>query len=84
MKKNQIFLYAMLFLFIVVNNLKAQTPRFPRFKVLAFCNNHVEPDHIEFEKDAIKFFKDLTKGNGFVFDTTSNFNDLNEDKIKDY
>jgi uncharacterized protein len=58
--------------------------QFPRFRVLAFYSNRVEKDHVEFANAAILFFKDLTKGNGFVFDTTSNMADLNGDKLKDY
>lgn len=58
--------------------------QFPRFKVLAFYSNRVEKDHVEFATEAIKFFKELTKGNGFVFDTTSYMSDLNDEKLKDY
>lgn len=58
--------------------------QFPRFKVLAFFNKHVEPAHIEFANDAIKFFQELTIGNGFVFDTTSTMADLNDAKLKNY
>lgn len=58
--------------------------QFPRFKVLAFFSNKVERDHTDFSRDAIKFFKTLTKGNGFVFDTTSRMSDLNDQKLKDY
>jgi len=58
--------------------------QFPRFKVLAFYSNRVEKDHVDFARAAIFFFKDLTKGNGFVFDTTSNMTDLNDEKLKDY
>lgn len=58
--------------------------QFPRFKVLAFYNKHVESAHVDFAKDAINFFKALTIGNGFVFDTTSTMNDLNYAKLKDY
>lgn len=58
--------------------------QFPRFKVLAFYNKRVESAHVLFANDAIKFFKELTVGNGFVFDTTSNMNDMNDEKVKDY
>jgi len=58
--------------------------QFPRFKVLAFYSGHVEKDHIVFAKEAISFFKDLTAGSGFVFDTTSNMDDLNDIVLKDY
>jgi len=58
--------------------------KFPRFKVLAFYSTQVESAHVEFAIDAIKFFKGLTVGDGFVFDTTSTMSDLNEAKLKDY
>ncbi|HEY2721762.1 MAG TPA: hypothetical protein VGI82_08555, partial [Chitinophagaceae bacterium] len=57
---------------------------YPRFKVLAFYSHIVEKAHIDFADAAIQFFKELTVGNGFVFDTTSNMEDLNDGKIKDY
>jgi hypothetical protein len=44
---------------------------YPRFKVLAFYSRTVEKAHADFANDAIQFFKELTVGNGFVFDTTS-------------
>ncbi|WP_200976451.1 ThuA domain-containing protein [Echinicola sp. 20G] len=58
--------------------------QFPRFKVIAFYSKTVEKAHVDFADDAIKFFKDLTIGNGFVFDTTSNMADLKLDKINQY
>jgi len=58
--------------------------QFPRFKVLAFYNKKVERAHVDFAEDAIHFFKDLTIGNGFVFDTTSNMADLNDTKLAEY
>lgn len=73
-----------LLLILSLGSLKAQKPRFPRFKVLAFYSKTVESAHVDFANDAIKFFKDLTVGRGFVFDTTSNMSDLNTAKIKDY
>jgi hypothetical protein len=51
---------------------------------LAFYSNTVEQAHIDFANGAIQFFRELTVGNGFVFDTTSNTEDLNDEKIKDY
>ena len=73
--------FLMTMLFLVTMTLNAQ---FPRFKVLAFYSSRVEKDHVDFAKAAVVFFKDLTKGNGFVFDTTSNMADLNDEKLKDY
>jgi uncharacterized protein len=58
--------------------------QFPRFKVLAFFSTQVESDHVEFAFEAIKFFKDLTAGEGFVFDTTSNMNSLLGKDLREY
>jgi len=60
------------------------TAKFPRFKVLAFYSTKVESDHVKFAFDAIRFFKDLTSGDGFALDTTSDMDDLNTARLKDY
>jgi len=74
--------FSLLFLLLLFGpNLNAQ---FPRFRVLAFYSKQVEGDHVRFANDAIRFFKDLTSGGGFVFDTTSTMNDLNDAKLKNY
>jgi type 1 glutamine amidotransferase len=39
---------------------------------------------VAFAHDAIRFFQELTIGDGFVFDTTSNLDDLNAEMLKDY
>jgi len=70
-----------LLLLTSLSNLSAQ---FPRFKALAFYSEDVEPAHVEFAHDAIRFFQDLTVGEGFVFDATSQMDDLNAEKLKDY
>ena len=72
---------ACIFMLLSASTLYGQ---YPRFKVLAFYSNTVEKAHIDFADDAIQFFKELTVGNGFVFDTTSNMEDLNDAKIRDY
>ncbi|MCE1198144.1 MAG: ThuA domain-containing protein [Marinilabiliales bacterium] len=58
--------------------------QFPRFRVLAFFSRKVEPDHVTFAREAIVFFKGLTIGNGLVFDTTSNMEDLTSARLKSY
>lgn len=62
----------------------AERPRFPRFKVLCFYNPHVEEAHVQFAEEAVKYFKGLTIGDGFVFDVTTNMADMNDEKLKDY
>ena len=81
MKLTKLF-YCLCAILLSASALNAQS--YPRFKVLAFYSTIVEKAHVDFANDAIQFFKELTVGNGFVFDTTSNMADLNDDKIKDY
>jgi type 1 glutamine amidotransferase len=72
---------------LVLSGLVAGSPcaaQFPRFKVLAFFSRTVEPSHVEFAAEAISFFRDLTIGDGFVFDTTSAMQDLTGDRPRDY
>ncbi|MFT3903064.1 MAG: ThuA domain-containing protein [Niabella sp.] len=78
--KKQIVFFCIFFL-LYTGFVSAQ---FPRFKVLAFYNSYVEPAHVDFASDAIRFFKGLTIGDGFIFDTTSKMSDLNEEKLKGY
>jgi uncharacterized protein len=83
MKTKIVFYRIAIFLTIIASGTNAFS-QFPRFKVLAFYSTKVESDHIAFAMDAIHFFKDLTSGDGFVFDTTSNMDDLNRSKLKEY
>src|SRR4249920_3485135 len=81
MKQKRLY-YCLCAMLLLASVLHAQS--YPRFKVLAFYSTTVEKAHVDFANDAIQFFKELTVGNGFVFDTTSNMEDINDAKIKDY
>jgi uncharacterized protein len=83
MKTEKRLFYSILFTLLVVSG-SATFAQFPRFKVLAFYSKKVERDHVKFAMEAISFFKDLTSGNGFVFDTTSNMNDLTGNSLESY
>ena len=69
---------------LIISSFQTASAQFPRFRVLAFYSTHVESDHVRFAFEAIDFFRNLTAGNGFVFDTTSNMNDLTDPRLKDY
>lgn len=56
----------------------------PRFKVLAFYSTNVEPDHVQFAQDALKFFADLASRDNFAFDATSDWGKLNPATLKNY
>lgn len=69
---------------ILLLNCSVQQAQFPRFKALAFFSEEVESAHVEFAHDAIRFFRGLTIGDGFVFDTTSRMDDLFLRNLEDY
>jgi uncharacterized protein len=54
------------------------------FKVLAFYSTKVEPDHVMFAEGALKFFSDLSAKNNFTFDSTSNWDDMNDFNLGKY
>jgi type 1 glutamine amidotransferase len=72
------------FLLLLLTACASLTAQFPRFKALAFYSEQVEPAHVEFAHDAIRFFEDLSSGDGFVFDKTTNMDNLTSEKLKDY
>src|SRR5437879_3413976 len=54
------------------------------FKVLAFYSTKVEPDHVLFAEGALKFFSGLSAKNSFTFDSTSNWDDMNDFNLGKY
>ena len=56
----------------------------PSFKVLAFYSTKVEPDHVLFAEGALKFFSGLAAKNNFTFDSTSNWDDMNDFNLGKY
>jgi type 1 glutamine amidotransferase len=56
----------------------------PAFKALAFYSTRVETDHVDFARDAIRFYSRLATEKNFVFDTTTNWENLNAANLKNY
>src|SRR6267154_2346711 len=56
----------------------------PSFKVLAFYSPKVEPDHVLFAEGALKFFSDLAAKSNIAFDSTTNWDDLNDSNLAKY
>jgi uncharacterized protein len=56
----------------------------PRFRVLAFCSEHTEPDHVEFGDAAVRFLQDLAKKDHFALQTTADFKDMKLANLKQY
>ena len=61
----------------------AAAPKSPRFRVLAFYSTTVEPDHVDFAHDAIRFYSAQAARENFALDTTTNWDNCN-DSLKNY
>jgi uncharacterized protein len=61
------------------SNVRLPTP----LHVLAIYTDKGEQDHIDFANDAIKFFSDFAKQNGFAFESTTNWDSVTPEKLKD-
>jgi uncharacterized protein len=51
--------------------------------VLAFYSTNVERDHVDFAQQALKFFADAAKKDNFEFESTTNWDDLNPQRLND-
>lgn len=54
----------------------------PSFHVLTFYTDKGEPDHVDFAKQAIAFYMDLAKKDGFAFEATTHWEDLDGEKLR--
>jgi YVTN family beta-propeller protein len=52
------------------------------FKVLAFYSAIAEPDHVQFAQDARKFLNERAASEGFTFEATTKWEDLNDESVK--
>ncbi len=77
-------LYKLLLLLPALFLLTGVQAQFPRFRALAFYSENVEGDHVLFAHDAKAFFDELNSGEGLEFDFTTNMDDLNDEKLKNY
>ena len=61
----------------------ANYARYPRFKALLCYDPHAEEAHVQFAKQAERFFHKLTYGEGYIMDVTTDFGEYAE-KLDDY
>ncbi len=54
------------------------------FRVLGLYSTTVEPDHVQFAKDALKFYGDLAPKLGFTFEASTDWSKLNDDSLRGY
>jgi hypothetical protein len=52
------------------------------FKVLAFYSENTEGDHVEFAHDAVKFLGELAAREHFTLETSTTWEDLNDDRLR--
>ncbi len=81
----------MVFLFsiVAISTGTAQSPQpesggKAQFNVLAFYSPNAEPDHVQFAEGALKFFSALASKDNFIFDSTSDWANLNDSYLKKY
>jgi len=79
--KRLIFIGLVVLNFVITTTAWSQQAR---FKVLVFYSTNVEPDHVQFAKDALKFFADRATRENFGFDATSDWGKLNAATLKNY
>lgn len=63
--------------------LRAHPQRQSRPRVLGFYSAEVERDHVIFAEQALKFFGAHAAAGGYEFASTSNWDDLNAERLKD-
>lgn len=54
------------------------------FRVLAFYTDKGEPDHIDFARQALSFFADLARKDDFEFQSTTRWESLNSENLKNF
>lgn len=52
------------------------------FSVLAFYSESTEPDHVQFARQAVQFFRERAAIEHFTFEATTDWQDLNDDRLK--
>jgi len=81
MIKRICFLAASILLVAIPGYVNAQSPP---LRVLAFYSTNVERDHVDFALQALKFFADAASRDNFQFESTTNWDDLNADRLKQF
>jgi hypothetical protein len=79
-KRNLFFFFLIVFL---GNSLFAQNKNFP-FKVIAFYTAKNDLAHISFVHEANKWFPEMARKYNFIYDSTSNWNNLNANFLSQY
>src|SRR4030095_16781637 len=83
LKKSLRILILVLFSISVVSSASAQKKN-PKFKVIAFFTAFNDLAHISFLHEANKWFESMAEKNGFSYDSTNDWNNLNKEFLSKY
>ena len=62
----------------------AANNRNPKFRVIAFYTAKQDPSHISFVHEANQWFPEMARKYNFIYDTTSDWQNLNSDVLAKY
>lgn len=79
-----VFLNSLLFVFLFTCFSGYSQNKKPKFKVIAFYTAKNDQAHISFVHEANKWFPKVAQQNHFVYDSTSNWDNLNAEFLADY
>lgn len=81
-------LFALLFIFVLcfqnIQAAKTGNKNNPKFKVVAFYTGINDAAHVSYVKEANQWFSSISKTYNFEFDSTNNWNNMNEGFLKNY
>ena len=81
-------LFALLFIFVLcfqnIQAAKTGNKNNPKFKVVAFYTGINDAAHVSYVKEANQWFSTISKTYNFEFDSTNNWNNMNEGFLKNY
>ncbi len=81
-------LFALLFIFVLcfqnIQAAKTGNKNNPKFKVVAFYSGINDAAHVSYVKEANLWFSSISKKYNFEFDSTNNWNNMNDGFLKNY
>jgi uncharacterized protein len=78
-----VFILGLAIVLLPSTSARQRPPEHTPFRALAFYTNKGEQDHIDFALEAIRFYGDLAKKDNFSFASTTDWNEMSAEKLKD-
>jgi uncharacterized protein len=77
-------LFALMFVLACSLQVRAAQQEHAAFQVLALYSINVEPDHVDFSRDALPYLAAIAKRDHFTVQASTNWDDLNDVNLKRY